>query len=45
VKTLGQVEIFFMMLISAFWLKERVKIKEMLGLALIAVAAILVMWG
>jgi uncharacterized membrane protein len=33
------------MLISAFWLKECVKIKEMLGLALIAVAAILVMWG
>lgn len=44
VKTLGQVEIFFMMLISAFWLKERVKIKEMFGLVLIAVAAILVMW-
>ncbi|MFB2778133.1 multidrug transporter [Shewanella mangrovisoli] len=44
VKTLGQVEIFFMMLISAFWLKEKVKIKELLGLVLIALAAILVMW-
>ena len=44
VKTLGQVEIFFMMLISVFWLKEGVKIKEVLGLVLIALAAILVMW-
>ncbi|WP_133178491.1 DMT family transporter [Shewanella decolorationis] len=44
VKTLGQVEIFFMMLISVFWLKEGVKIKEVLGLVLIAFAAILVMW-
>jgi len=44
VKTLGQVEIFFMMLISVFWLKEGIKIKEVLGLVLIAFAAILVMW-
>ncbi|WP_413494540.1 EamA family transporter [Shewanella baltica] len=44
VKTLGQVEVFFMILIATFWLKEKVKIKDMLGLVLIAVAAILVMW-
>ncbi|SIQ79736.1 EamA-like transporter family protein [Shewanella morhuae] len=44
VKTLGQVEIFFMLLIATFWLKDNVKIKDMFGLALIAIAAILVMW-
>ncbi|MDT3272128.1 DMT family transporter [Shewanella sp. SP2S2-4] len=44
VKTLGQVEAFFMILIATFWLKEKVKIKDMLGLVLIAMAAILVMW-
>ena len=44
VKTLGQVEVFYMILIATFWLKEKVQIKDMLGLVLIAVAAILVMW-
>lgn len=44
VKTLGQVEVFFMILIASFWLKEKVKIKDMLGLVPIAMAAILVMW-
>lgn len=44
VKTLGQVEIFFTMLISIFWLKQKVRIKDGLGLVLVAVAAILVMW-
>ncbi|PSD42590.1 multidrug transporter, partial [Vibrio sp. V02_P2A34T13] len=45
VKTLGQIEIFFTMLISIFWLKQSVKIKDGLGLVLVAIAAILVMWG
>lgn len=44
VKTLGQVEIFFTMLISVFWLKQKVRIKDGLGLVLVALAAILVMW-
>jgi drug/metabolite transporter (DMT)-like permease len=44
VKTLGQVEIFFTMLISLLWLGEKVKVKDILGLVLIAVAAIMVMW-
>ncbi|WP_105902212.1 DMT family transporter [Vibrio gangliei] len=44
VKTLGQVEIFFTMLISVLWLKQKVKIKDGLGLILVAIAAILVMW-
>ncbi len=44
VKTLGQVEVFFTMLISVFWLKEKVKTKDMLALVLIAIAAVLVMW-
>ena len=45
VKTLGQIEVFFMMLIASFWLKQKVKVNDMLGLLLIAVAAILVMWN
>ncbi len=45
VKTLGQVEIFFTMLISVFWLKQKVRIKDGLGLVLVAVAAVLVIWG
>lgn len=44
VKTLGQVEVFFTMLITMLWLKDRVKIRDGIGLLLIAVAAILVMW-
>ncbi|WP_434926952.1 multidrug transporter [Shewanella sp. HL-SH2] len=45
VKTLGQIEVFFMMIIASFWLKQKVKINDMLGLLLIAVAAVLVMWS
>ncbi|MFB9134017.1 multidrug transporter [Vibrio olivae] len=44
VKTLGQIEIFFMMLISAFWLKERARRKDFFALCLVAVAAVLVMF-
>lgn len=44
VKTLGQVEVFFMMLVATFWLNEKVKVKEVFGLVLIAIAAIMVMW-
>lgn len=44
VKTLGQVEIFFTMLISVLWLKQKVRIKDGFGLILVAIAAILVMW-
>lgn len=44
VKTLGQIEVFFMMLVSYFWLKQPVKIKDGFGLLLIALAAIMVMW-
>ncbi|WP_351124783.1 DMT family transporter [Shewanella sp. T24-MNA-CIBAN-0130] len=45
VKTLGQVEVFFTLIIAAFWLKEKVKINAVAGLLLIAIAAILVMWS
>ncbi|MBO2570514.1 EamA family transporter [Shewanella algae] len=45
VKTLGQVEVFFMMLISSLWLKQRIKVKDMGGLVMIALAAVLVLWG
>ncbi|KIO37583.1 DMT family transporter [Shewanella sp. cp20] len=45
VKTLGQVEVFFTLLVAGGYLKQRVKPKEMTALLLIAVAAILVIWG
>ncbi|MFT5788406.1 MAG: drug/metabolite transporter (DMT)-like permease [Shewanella sp.] len=45
VKTLGQIEVFFTLLIAVFWLKEKVKIKDMAALVMIAIAATLVMWG
>lgn len=45
VKTLGQVEVFFMLLISYFIFKERLKIQDMTGLILIVIAAVLVVWG
>lgn len=45
VKTLGQVEVLFTILIATFWLKNKVKTYEIVGLLLIAAAAILVMWA
>lgn len=45
VKTLGQIEVLLTMLIATFWLKNKVQRHEILGLVLIAVAAILVMWA
>lgn len=45
VKTLGQIEVLFTILIAVFWLKNPVKKHEIIGLLLIAFAAILVMWA
>lgn len=45
VKTLGQIEVLFTILVATFWLKSKVKKHEVIGLLLIAVAAILVMWA
>lgn len=45
VKTLGQIEVLFTILIAVFWLKNAVKKHEIIGLLLIAFAAILVMWA
>lgn len=42
VKTLGQIEIFFIFAISYFIFKERLKIQDFMGLILVVVAAILV---
>ncbi|MEG9498819.1 DMT family transporter [Mannheimia indoligenes] len=42
VKTLGQVEIFFILGISYFVFKERLKIQDLIGLILVVIAAILV---
>lgn len=44
VKTLGQVEIFFTMLISFFYLKQAIPKKDIFALLLVGVAAVLVMW-
>ncbi|GEK08555.1 DMT family transporter [Pseudoalteromonas peptidolytica] len=43
VKTLGQVEVFFTLLISVLWLKAPIKKRDSAGLVLIAIAAVLVM--
>lgn len=45
VKTLGQVEILFTLLISAFYFKAKLAHQHYLGLALIVIAAICVMWA
>ena len=42
VKTLGQIEVFFTLLLSQHWLKEQVSTREQLGLLLIVVSAVLV---
>jgi drug/metabolite transporter (DMT)-like permease len=44
VKTLGQVEVFFTLLLSQHWLKEQVSKRDKLGLLLIACSAVLVIW-
>ncbi|MFB2588690.1 DMT family transporter [Acinetobacter sp. c1-l78] len=45
VKTVGQIEVFFMILISLFIFKEKLKRNDLIGLLLIVVAAILVVWS
>lgn len=45
VKTLGQVEVLFTVLISVFWFKEKLKRTDVMGLVLVVLAAILVMWA
>ena len=45
VKTLGQVEILFSLLISAFFFKEKLAKTDHLGLWLVIVAAIMVIWA
>ncbi|MCZ4337434.1 DMT family transporter [Shewanella colwelliana] len=45
VKTLGQVEVFFTILISTLFLQKQVKIKDVAALVLIGIAAVLVMWS
>lgn len=45
VKTVGQIEVFFMLMISYSIFKERLKRQDLLGLALIVIAALLVVWG
>jgi uncharacterized membrane protein len=45
VKTLGQVEVFFTLLISALIFKEPLKQQDYLGLGLVVVAAIMVLWA
>ncbi len=42
VKTLGQIEVFFTLLLSQHWLKEQVSRREKIGLLLIVISAMLV---
>ncbi|WP_135457455.1 DMT family transporter [Vibrio echinoideorum] len=44
VKTLGQVEVIFMVLISYFWLGQSIARKDILALILLSIASVLVMW-
>lgn len=45
VKTLGQIEIFFSLLVSLYWFREKLARADHIGLWLIAAAALLVIWG
>lgn len=45
VKTLGQVEVLFTLLISWLLLREKLKATEIMGLLLIVIGAILVIWA
>jgi drug/metabolite transporter (DMT)-like permease len=45
VKTLGQIEILFSMLISAYFFKDKLAKAEHWGLVLVVIAAILVIWA
>ena len=45
VKTLGQIEILFSLLISAYFFKEKLAKAEHVGLVLVVIAAILVIWA
>lgn len=45
VKTLGQVEVLLTLLLAHFGLKNKVKSHEILGMFLIAIAAVMVMWA
>lgn len=44
VKTLGQIEVLFTIVLATVWLKQKVKVHELIGLLLISLAAVLVMW-
>lgn len=45
VKTLGQIEVLFTILVAMLWLKQPPKRNELIGLTLISVAAVMVMWS
>ncbi|WP_262927285.1 DMT family transporter [Phytohalomonas tamaricis] len=44
VKTLGQIEVFFTLLISHHWLREKITGRDRWGLLLIVISALCVMW-
>lgn len=45
VKALGQIELLFTFLFSAFWLKERSSVKEIAGIGFIVASLVLIVWG
>jgi len=45
VKTLGQIEVFFTLIISMLIFKEPLKKQDLLGLGLVVIAAVMVLWA
>ncbi len=45
VKTVGQIEVVLMLMVSYFIFKERLKPQDLLGLVLVVIAGVLVVWG
>lgn len=45
VKTLGQIEVLFSLLISAYFFHEKLAMKDRMGIVLVVIAAILVIWA
>ncbi|WP_197494383.1 DMT family transporter [Gallibacterium genomosp. 3] len=45
VKTLGQIEIFFSILISLFWFSEKLNKADHIGLILVVISAVMVIWA
>ncbi len=45
VKAVGQIELVFTFLFSAFWLKERSSTKEIAGIGMVVASLLIIVWG